>query len=1076
MKRWLTMGLTALTLGLSGCGGGDDDAPPAPPPSPPENKPLDDWPAIHSAIPQDASQEAQIKGLVANMTLAQKVGQMTQPDIRSITPDEVRQYCIGSVLNGGGAWPGNKKDASVADWLALADAYWQASMDTDLAVKIPVIWGTDAVHGHGNVHGATLFPQNIGLGAANDPELIERIGEAVAMQVHATGIDWTFAPTLAVVRDDRWGRTYEGFSEDPAIVASYGGRYTTGLQGSFAASGRPTVVATAKHFMGDGGTDLGKDQGENKATLAEMINIHGAGYYTSLAAGAQTVMASFNSWTFQGTTKDGLALDFANAKMHGNKYLLTDVLKTKMGFDGLIVSDWNGIGQVKYTDANGVTKTCTNSSCPPSINAGMDLIMVPDDWKAFIDNTIASVNAGEIPMARIDDAVTRILRVKLRSGLMTLEGGATVSTRPSLRPGAGDPAALQHRELAREAARKSLVLLKNDGGVLPLKRGEKLLVVGRSADSMSNQTGGWSLTWQGTSNTNADFPNGDTVLAGIREAAGDGNVTFSVDAANVNVADYKAVIAVIGETPYAEGAGDIGKTGTLEHARRYPADLAVLEAVKGKGVPVVTVLMSGRPLWVNKELNRSDAFVAAWLPGTEGKGVADVLFRKADGSVNFDFQGRLSFSWPKEACQTVLNRGDATYAPLFAYGYGLGYAAAGTPLGNTLDETTPTLGCGQGANTGPAATEPLEVFNLVEDSTFPLFIGSSPNWMIPVGADLNATVVTQDGTLTLQTAQVNVQQDGKKLTWTGLGEFKAIASDPASTSVRNPQNLESYVHPDAKAVLAFDVVVDQAPQGSVKIRIDCGYPCRGELDGTAVLAALPLGTKATVKIPLSCFADAGADFSAIDTAFLVQTDKPFSASFANIRWLVNASGDADTHTCAELAPPPPQTIEPLPGTSATLLGTEGLRAGLATGMYTSTPTHVVASVANGEADLQFAADGGNGTFYFTGSGLNLSGYAGGTLQFELAVSSYGTNTKGLAIKMESPGDGCRNVDYLIPDAMKPPADGAFHAVTLNVADVIAVKNAPCFTLDNITVPFGIFPVWDDQQGVSFKVRNVKLVQ
>jgi beta-glucosidase len=262
----------------------------------------------------------------------------------------------------------------------------------------------------------------------------------------------------------------------------------------------------------------------------------------------------------------------------------------------------------------------------------------------------------------------------------------------------------------------------------------------------------------------------------------------------------------------------------------------------------------------------------------------------------------------------------------------------------------------------------------------------------------------------------------------------------------------------------------------VKIRIDCGYPCRGELDGTAVLKALPLGTKATVKIPLSCFAEAGADFSAIDTAFLVQTDKPFSASFANIRWLVNASGDADTHACAELAPPPPPAIEPLPGPSATLLGADGLLTGLATGMYTSTPTHVVATVVNGEADLQFAADGGNGTFYFTGSGLNLGGYAGGTLQFELAVSSWGTNTKGLAIKMESPGDGCRNVDYVIPDAMKPPADGAFHAVTLNLADVVVVKNAPCFTLDNITVPFGIFPVWDDQQGVSFKVRNVKLVQ
>jgi beta-glucosidase len=898
----------------------------------------------------------------------------------------------------------------------------------------------------------------------------------VAKQVASTGIDWTFAPTLAVVRDDRWGRTYEGFSEDPEIVGSYGGRYTTGLQGNFAASGRPTVVATAKHFMGDGGTDQGKDQGENKSSLNDMMNIHGAGYYSSLAAGAQTVMASFNSWTFKGTTKDGVSLDFDNAKMHGNQYLLNDVLKVKMGFDGLVVSDWNGIGQVKYKDATGAVKQCTNSSCPPSINAGVDLIMVPDDWKAFITNTIASVNAGEIPMSRIDDAVTRILRVKLRAGLFKVEGGTSVSVKPSLRPGAGDATALVHRELAREAVRKSLVLLKNDGGVLPLKRGEKILVVGRSADSMSNQTGGWSLTWQGTSNTNADFPNGDTVLAGIKEAAGEANVTYALDAANVTLTDYKAVIAVIGETPYAEGAGDIGKTGTLEHAKRYPADLALLESLKGKGVPVVTVLLSGRPLWVNKELNRSDAFVAAFLPGTEGKGVADVLFRKADGAVNVDFKGKLSYSWPKSACQVPLNKGDASYDPLFAYGYGLSYATPGTAVGNALDETAPSLGCGQSANTGPAATEPLEVFTQVENPTFPLFIGSSPNWMIPVGSDLNAVLTTQDNTLTLETIQINVQQDAKKVTWTGLAEFKAMAADPASTSTKFPQNLESYTHPDAKAVLAFDVVVHQAPAGSVKIRIDCGYPCRGELDGTAVLSALPANTKTTVKIPLACFANAGADFSAIDTAFLVQTDKPFSASFARIRWVVGATGDSDTHTCEEFVPPPPPAIDPLPGPSVTLLGSSGLFADLAPGTWSSNGTHVTANVANGVADLQFAADGGNGIFTLRGSAINLSNFAAGKLQFDVAVSSYGANTKGLAIKMESPGDGCRNVDYVIPDAQKPPADGQFHTVTLNLADVAGTKNAACFTLENIVIPFGIFPVWDDQQGVNFQVKNVQLLQ
>jgi beta-glucosidase len=486
----------AAALVMAGCGGGSGGGEQTPPTgtTPPGTG---DWPQVTSVISKDDAQEAQIATIVKGMTLEQKVGQITQPNIAALqSADDVKKYYLGSVLNGGGAWPNNNKKATAKDWVALADQYWQASMDTDMAVKVPLIWGTDAVHGHSNVFGATIFPHNIGLGAASDPEMMERMGTAVAKQVATTGIDWTFAPTLAVVRDDRWGRTYEGFSEDPAIVQAYGGRFVTGLQGTFASSGRPTVVATAKHFMGDGGTDQGKDQGETKASLNEMINIHGAGYYTALAAGAQSVMASFNSWTYKGTASDGTLLDFSNAKLHGNKYLMTDVLKGRMGFDGLIISDWDGIGQVgKYKDAAGKEQSCTNASCPPAINAGIDLNMVPNDWKAFIANTIASVKSGEIPMARIDDAVTRILRVKMRAGLFKLEGGKTVSVKPSLRPGAGDENGLLHRDLAREAVRKSLVLLKNNDGVLPLKRGEKILVVGRSADNLSNQHGGWSLTW-----------------------------------------------------------------------------------------------------------------------------------------------------------------------------------------------------------------------------------------------------------------------------------------------------------------------------------------------------------------------------------------------------------------------------------------------------------------------------------------------------------------------------------------------------------------------------------------------------
>ncbi|MGB9108476.1 MAG: glycoside hydrolase family 3 protein, partial [Telluria sp.] len=700
--------------------------------------PLADWPHIRSAIRPDPVLEAKIARIVAGMTLAQKVGQMTQPEIKTVTPAQVRQYYIGSVLNGGGSWPDNNKHASAADWLALADAYYDASMSTDMAVKVPVIWGIDAIHGNSNVYGATLFPHNIGLGAAHDAKLVGRIGAAVGQAVRATGINWVFAPTLAVVRDDRWGRTYESFSENPALVSAYGDAYVRGLQGSLRADAN--VVATAKHFMGDGGTDQGKDQGVNTATTSQMINIHGAGYYSALAAGAQTVMASFNSWN---DVEHGV--DYG--RMHGAHALLTGVLKTKMGFDGFVVSDWNGIGQVPG---------CRNDSCARAINAGIDMVMVPDDWKAFIANTIKQVESGEIPMARIDDAVTRILRVKLRAGLK----------KPSDNRYAGKQEALQARALARQAVHESLVLLKNDGGALPLKRGKRILVVGKSADSMPNQTGGWSLTWQGTDTGNGDFPNGDTILAGIAAQAGAANVRYSLDGAGVDVAAFDAVVAVIGETPYAEGAGDIGPSGTLRHSGRYPEDLAVLERVAGKGRPVITVLVAGRPLYVNDLMNRSDSFVMAWLPGTEGKGVADVLFRD-----HADFSGTLSFSWPKSVCQTVLNEGDKDYAPLFATGYGLKYGAeAGQkPRVGQLDTAFPAGGCG--------VTTSYPVFNQADRASWPLYLVSGAQ-REALGADLNRVV--QLPGVKAESAQVETQQDGKLVTWSGAARLEAHGAKAAA--------------------------------------------------------------------------------------------------------------------------------------------------------------------------------------------------------------------------------------------------------------------------------------------------------
>ena len=841
-----------------------------------------DTPPAPPAFEPDARQEAQIRDIVAHMTLAQKVGQMTQAEIRAITPDEVRQYGIGSVLDGGGSWPNKDKHASFADWRALADAFWDASMHTDMAVKVPVIWGTDAVHGHNNVVGMTLFPHNIGLGAADDPALVERIGEAVARQVRLTGVDWTFAPTVAVPRDDRWGRTYEGFSEDPAIVAACAGRYVTGLQGRFDPNGRPTIVATAKHFLGDGGTELGVDQGENKTSFGELVRIHGAGYRSALDAGVQTVMASFNSWTYTGPDDTGRPLAFAGVKNTGNEFLLTDLLKTRWGFDGVVVTDWDAIGQVTWVDATGKAHACSKASCPAAINAGVDMVMVPFEWKAFIGNTIASVRAGEIPLARIDDAVSRILRVKMRAGLFHVVDGTSVSTPPSQRAGARDVAAAQPRALAREAVRESLVLLKNDHRTLPLRRAGPVLVVGASADSIANQSGGWSVTWQGTGNRNADYPAGESVLAAVRDAVGAADVTYSADARDVDVTAFKAVIAVIGETPYAEGAGDIRRSGTLEHARRHPEDLAVLDRVGGHGVPVVTVLFSGRPLWVNREINRSDAFVAAWLPGTEGAGITDLLFQAPEGG-RVDFRGRLSFSWPRTACQASVNRGDVPYDPQFPYGYGLTYDGQSRELGK-LDESPQPQRCGAAPG---KPVDDLVIFDRVEGPMGKLGIGSPADWIVPLGDDPDAVVATKDGAVKAESAQVNVQQDARRITFAGDGQFWTYAGPG--------HDLSGWQGVDG--ALAFDLVVDRAPAGDVNVRIECGHPCGGAVDVTAAVRALPLHTRATLKIPLQCYVAQGLDLASVDLPFAIDTDRPFVVSIANVRWQVGAAKDAEALPC-----------------------------------------------------------------------------------------------------------------------------------------------------------------------------------
>lgn len=607
--------------------------------SAPEREAIAAWPA-RKAGKLNPVVEAKIAGIVAGMTLEQKVGQITQAEIRSITPDEVRQYYIGTILNGGGAWPQKNKHAAVGDWAKLADDFAKAALASDMKVKVPLIWGIDAVHGNNNVYGATTFPHNIGLGAAHDPQLVYRIGRATAKQVRATGIGWAFAPTVAVVQNQRWGRAYESYSSDPVQVAANGGALIRGLQGTLTGDG--DVLASVKHFAGDGGTFNGVDQGETRSSAKAYAAMHGAGYYAALDAKAQTVMISYNSWTMDG---------HAFGKMHGNKALITGVLKDKLKFDGLVVSDWNAIEQIPG---------CAKDHCPAAINAGTDVFMVPDDWKAFIANTVADVREGRVSEARINDAVTRILRVKFRQGLFTRPISAGRYT--------GDAAALVDRPLAQEAVRKSAVLLKNDT-VLPLTPNKRILVVGAAADSFPAQSGGWSITWQGDETDNSDYPNGETVLSGIKRVYGAGAVTFSADGSAFAPGKFDTVIAVIAEKPHAEMKGDVRWPEPLAQSRQYPEQLALLDKVAGKGVPVVTLLYSGRTTYATDLINRSDAFVAAFLPGTEAGALADLLA----GSGKLDFTGRLSFAWPNTPCPSS---GEAAGERLFARGFGLSYTKA----------------------------------------------------------------------------------------------------------------------------------------------------------------------------------------------------------------------------------------------------------------------------------------------------------------------------------------------------------------------------------------------------------------
>ena len=794
------------------------------------------WPRSSSpSALTDPHTEVFVEDLLARMTVEEKVGQMIQADIGSITPDDLRSYPLGSILAGGNSSPGGNERATAQAWVELARAFRSANAARE-GTTVPLIFGIDAVHGHNNVVGATVFPHNIGLGAARDPDLVRRIGEATAMEVAVTGADWTFGPTLAVPRDDRWGRAYEGYGEDPEIAQAYAGPMTLGLQGELAAD-RPIdaghIAGSAKHFLADGGTASGKDQGDFIGTERELIDVHLSGYPQAIEAGVLSIMVSFSSWN--------------GVKHTGNASILRDVLYGPLGFTGFTVSDWNAHGQIPG---------CSNESCPAAINAGVDMLMAPDSWRPLYANTLAQVRSGEIPMARVDEAVRRILRAKVKAGLFRperpVEGRLEVLGSP------------EHRALAREAVRKSLVLLKNDG-VLPIRAGANVLVVGAAADDIGQASGGWTLTWQGTGNTNADFPNGQSIWSGVEAAvrAEGGTATLSPDG------DYETrpdvAIVVFGETPYAEFQGD------LSHVDFQPEQpLAMLQRLQARGIPTVSVFLSGRPLWVSPEINASNAFVAAWLPGAEGGGVADVLVGGADGRPRHDFSGRLGFSWPRDATGAPLNRGDAGYNPLFAYGYGLSYARPGS-VGPVPEESGITAGVS-------SVADYLVDGRVVEPWSIALQDGGGQT---RVGTE--AAVASPRGLVTMAVVDDLAQESGRRFRFAGGEQQHAIIWGRAVDLSRQA---------NGEMALSFRYRVDAAPTDRVTLAVGAEDPASQHgLNLTPILAGAANGQWQTVKVRLSCFREAGADLTSLERPFQLTTSGRMTLSVSEIR-LASNEGDA----------------------------------------------------------------------------------------------------------------------------------------------------------------------------------------
>jgi beta-glucosidase len=809
------------------------------------------WPVVQEGVTSTPANEQRVAELLAKLTLEEKVAQMLQADIASVTAADVRTYRLGAVLAGGNAAPHGDVRSTPQAWLDLVDAMHRAALEGDSSAHppIPLLFGIDAVHGDAKLIGATIFPHNIALGAAHDPQLIEAIGAATAEEVASTAIDWTFAPTVAVVRDVRWGRSYESYAESPDLVARYAAAMVDGLQGHIGASdflGSGHTLSSVKHFIGDGATIDGRDQADSEIPERTLSAVHGAGYVAAIPAGALIVMASYNSWH--------------GIKTNASHYLLTDVLKGRLGFTGFVVGDWNAHEQIPG---------CTKFSCPAAILAGVDMLMAPDSWKPLYFNTLAQVRSGVIPQSRIDDAVTRILRVKLLAGCFDRNAAAALPALTTL----GSTA---HRALAREAVRRSLVLLKNNHATLPLRPNQHLLIVGTAADQIGTQSGGWSVDWQGDHNTNEDFPGGTSLYAGIQAAVkqAGGTVEWSADGSYAQKPD--AAILIYGESPYAEYEGD-RETLLLPQADGHLQALRTLQAAH---IRTVSVLLSGRPLWVNPELNLSDAFVAAWLPGSEGEGVADVLFRAADGSVPFDFGGRLSFSWPASAQAVLFDDTGAAHGALFPVGYGLDYAKP-HELAAVSEEArlTPAQRVSNTLFHAAHVTAPWSIFLADELAAVRL---TTPQQTSPAGSLL-----------------VQQSAEGLNAQWSAghraLLEVFGRAADLRSPAREGLSLVLRYrvLQPPSEAVrlgvLCESPYVRHPPEPDAttaeadRQAVRCGTGSGAFIDVTAAVKGATAPGWHQLILPLRCLAQAGADLSNVDTPLALSTTGSLALAIQELR-------------------------------------------------------------------------------------------------------------------------------------------------------------------------------------------------